>query len=447
MIHHIPQQITSFVGRNQEISEVVNHLTNPHCRLLTLKGFGGIGKTRLASAVASHLSENHKRVYKEIFADGIYFVDLAPLTSSNLLATTIMDRLGKPVSGTTSPDEQLLNYLTEKKLLLILDNFEHIMDGHRLVSRILDRAPHVKTLITSRIRLNLPEETVYVVSGMTVPTTDNTQDIESYSALLLFRQIAQRVDWRFKLDTVQTPHVIRICRLVDGIPLAIEMAAAWVRILSCREIAGDLTRNLELLEATLGHVPERHRSIRVVFEYSWNMLTGAERQVFQKMSVFRGGCLRDAVEQITGAKRDVLLSLVDKSLLQYDMNERYQVHELLRQLAEEKLSENAQNAHRTHDSHGNYYADFLYERKAELTIYEHNSPGIRQIKADMDNVRVMWERAIAHQKFKIIDRAADSLFHHHVIQDTYREAADSFQKAVAMVSASDSFPDKDKLHS
>lgn len=445
-IHNIPQQITSFIGRETEIAEVVDRLVNPDCRLLTLTGFGGIGKTRLAIESTSQLFENHQPMHRKAFSDGIYFVDLAPLMSSDLIATTIMDRLGTSTSGTTTPRDQLLIHLGQKNLLLILDNFEHIMNGRWLVSEILAHTSNIKILVTSRVRLNLAEETVYEVSGMTVPITDEMQDIESYSALLLFQQIAQRVDWRFKLDDVQTPHAIRICRLVDGIPLAIEMSAAWVRVLSCREIAKDLTRNFELLEATLDHLPERHRSIRIVFEYSWGLLTDAEKQVFQKMSVFRGGCLRDAAERITKATRNLLLSLVDKSLLQYDTNERYQMHELLRQLAEEKLSENPESVKQTHDLHCTYYADFLYESKAEFIVYDHNSPSVFRIKADLDNVRVMWDRAIAHQKFEAMDRASDSLFHYHVIRDTYGEAAVVFQKAVAIIGATVSFLGQDELY-
>jgi|GEM_PF-3295253 len=445
-IHYIPQQITPFIGRETEIADVVSHLADPDCRLLTVSGFGGIGKTRLATEATAQLSQNHKALYKQAFPDGIFFVDLAPLTSTDLITTTIMDRLGISVSGTTAPNDQLLRHLGQKKLLLILDNFEHIINGRWLVSEILAHTTTIKILVTSRIRLNLPEETVYEVFGMTVPTSNDIDNIQAYSALLLFQQIAQRVDWRFKLDDLQVPYVIQICRLVDGIPLAIVMAAAWVRVLSCQEVAEDLTRDFELLEATLDHIPDRHRSIRVVFEYSWNLLTDADRQVFQKMSVFRGGCSRDAAEQITGATPPLLLSLADKSLLQFDADGRYQIHELLRQLAEEKLSANPQTFKHTHDLHCAYYADFLYQRKTAFTFYDHNSPAVSEIKAELDNVRVMWDRAIAQQLFEVLARSADSLFHHHLIHDTYAEATTIFQKAVAMVETVDPSLQQDKLY-
>jgi signal transduction histidine kinase/predicted ATPase len=445
-IHHFPKPAMPFVGRRSEVIDIVNHLDDPDCRLLTLTGLGGIGKTRLAIEATTQFVENNNTSHQQVFSDGVYFIALAPLVSSDLLAMTIADRLGTTLSGTAPPRDQLLAELEQKKILLLLDNFEHIMTGWRLVSDILAHAPDITILVTSRERLNLPEECVYDVQGMTVPLTDDVQGIESYSALLLFQQIAQKVDWRFALDDVQIPHVVRICRLVEGIPLAIEMAAAWVRVLSCREIADDLTRNFELLEATFGHIPQRHQSIRAVFDYSWDLLTEFEQQVLQKMSVFRGGFGREAAREITGATINSLLSLVDKSLLQHDTNERYQIHELLRQFAEEKLSENPQSVKQTHDLHCTYYADFLYESKAEFIVYDHNSPSVFRINADLDNIRVMWDRAIAHQKFEVMDRASDSLFHYHVIRDTYGEAAAVFQKAVAMVRATDSFLGQDELY-
>lgn len=444
-IHHLPQHATPFIGRESEIADVVAYLDNPDCHLLTLTGFGGIGKTRLAIEAVKHFVETH-RIHKKTFPDGIIFVELAPLSSSDLLADTIADRLGISVSKTTTIREQLPAELEYKTLLLILDNFEHIIDGKQLLNDILVVAQGVTILVTSREQLNLQEEHIYEVNGMSVPQDDTVQDVDSYSALLLFQHIAQRVDWRFTLDSEQVSYAIHICRLVDGIPLAIEMAAAWVRAFSCREIAGDLTNNFELLEDTLGYAPTRHRSIRVVFDYSWNLLSKADRVVYQKMSVFRGGFRRDAAEKITGATRHSLISLLDKSLLQHETNERYQIHELLRQFIGEELAQNPKNADNTHDLHCNYYASFLDKSEMELTAREdYHSPVLTKIDEDLDNVRSMWNWAIEHQHFAVIARASNNLYHYHQLNFTYGEAIAIFQKALTLVETAEPFADQEKL--
>ena len=436
--HLLPVYATSFVGRHSEISDLASELENSDCRLLTLTGFGGIGKTRLAIEAVSLFANGDHSARQQSFPDGLYFVALAPLSSSDLLAATIADTLDIPVSGAKPVRDQLLEKLAQKSMLLLLDNFEHLMDGKQLVNDILEFSPHVKMIVTSREPLSLPGETVYDLQGMAIPSTDTDEvpQIEEYSALLLFEQVAQKVDWRFSVDDEQLPHVIRICRLVEGLPLAIEMAASWARVLSCRQIAEELSQSYALLKATLGHIPTRHQSIRVVFDYSWQLLTEDEQLVFQKMAVFRGGFRRDAAEQITGATLDVLLSLVDKSLLQYDAHERYHIHELLRQFAEEKLAQNSERARETHDRHCVYYAEFLGEREKEFVEYDIAAPVVETIHADIDNVREMWDWAIARRHFQAIELAANSLYHYFRIRETWRESTAMFQNAVGVVETS-----------
>lgn len=314
LAHNLPAHATRFIGRESEVNHILDLICDPTYPLLTIVGSGGVGKTRLSTEVIRQLATQPDG----LFPDGIYFVPLASLTSASNIALAISNALDIHLNDTGTLDEQLINYLQDRRILLVLDNFEHVMEGVSLLSNLLDVAEHIKLLVTSRERLHLADEQVYSLQGMTTPKTDQVDSIADFDALLLFQQIAEKVDWRFTITDDEKPYVIRICQLVDGMPLAIELAAAWVRVLSCETIQQELERNFEFLGDSLTHIPARHRSLRVVFEYSWNLLTDKERDIFQSLAVFRGGFTRDAAEHIAGANISLLLSLIDKSLIQHD---------------------------------------------------------------------------------------------------------------------------------
>ncbi len=319
-----PALFSAFVGRQDELAQISRLLSDSACPLLTLVGPGGIGKTRLALETARQFPEAH-------------FVALQPLTSPDFIVSTIADAVGLQFySG--DPKQQLLDYLREKSGLLVLDNFEHLLAGADLLSTILAAAPAIRLLVTSRERLNLVEEWVLDVGGLAYPLTEN-KAADSYSAVALFVQRACRVKSSFALTDANRPAVIRICRLVGGMPLAIELAASWVRALSCEAIAGEIERSLDILETPARNVEPRHRTMRAAFAPTWEHLSDDERAVFMKLSVFRGGFTREAAEEVAGASLRTLSTLVDKSLLRVDANSRYDVHELLRQFAEDKLTE------------------------------------------------------------------------------------------------------------
>ena len=440
--HELPLQATRFIGRESEVTEILSLINDPTCHLLSLIGQGGIGKTRLSLEVARQLSEEQD----DSFSDGVYFVPLAPITSAEQITLAIANALDIHLNEKITMGEQLINHLQDQHLLLILDNFEHVMAGSSFISDLLDSTEHIKIIITSRERLHLEHELVHSLQGMTTPQTNHVESIEDFDALVLFQQIAEKVDWRFQITGDLKPYVIRICQLVEGMPLAIELAAAWVRVLSCETIQQELENSFEFLGDSLAHVPERHRSLRIVFEYSWNLLTDEERHIFQRLSVFRGGFGREAVSQITGATVKSLVSLVDKSLLKHDANERYFIHELLRQFAEEKLSLNPDNVRETHHLHCAYYSDFLFHHKSGFTIFENrNEPVVISIDKELDNIRVMWNWAIENQQFKMINRASDSLYHYYRLSEACREATDVFRKALVRVETAEPFPDQDSL--
>jgi predicted ATPase len=294
-------------------------------------GPGGIGKTRLALAAMAKL--------REAFADGVHLVSLAPVGEAADIVPTIANALGLAFFGSAAPIEQLLSYLAPKQLLLVVDNFEHLLEEAALLSDILARAPQVTLLATSRERLKLREEWVYAVPGLALPPAGNelTLDWARYSAVELFTQRARQTAGDFAPTGAEMDALIRICRLVEGMPLALELAAPWTRTLSCHEIADEIQYSLDFLSTPLRNVPERHRSIGVVFEQTWQRLPAEERSVLQRLSVFRGGCTRTAAEAVAGATLPVLSSLQDKALVRRTPLGRYELHELIRQFAGAQL--------------------------------------------------------------------------------------------------------------
>ncbi|MGC9334406.1 MAG: BTAD domain-containing putative transcriptional regulator, partial [Anaerolineae bacterium] len=307
--HNLPLAATPFVGRQADLAALADLLADPDCRLVTLTGPGGIGKTRLALQVAADQIG---------LFPGITVVSLAGLDSAEFLATAIIDALGLQLHSPGDPEQQLLDFLREKDLLLVLDNMEHILAGSDLLAHILQRAPGAILLVTSRERLNLREEWVYEVDGLDYPSELEEGSLEACSAVSLFVQTARRSHRRFHLSAETAPAVTRICQIVEGMPLAVELAAAWVPVHTCQEVAAEIEHNLDILATTLRNVPPRHRSLRAAFEHSWGLLSEPERATLCRLSLFHGTFAAEAAESITGALPETLAALVDKSLLRRD---------------------------------------------------------------------------------------------------------------------------------
>ncbi|MEZ4733988.1 MAG: tetratricopeptide repeat protein [Caldilineaceae bacterium] len=339
----LPLAATPFVGREAELQQVAALLADPACRLLTLVGPGGVGKTRLALQAAGAATT---------FAEGVVFVSLVAVRDVEQGLTLLAHELNLTLSGAFPLPEQLGRWLHDKALLLVLDNLEHLLSGAELLSALLAHAPQVKVLATSRERLNLQEEWVLQVEGLpaqvtprTGPAADDGAAPAESAAITLFLQRARRIRSDFTPTPADLPAIERICRLVDGLPLGIELAAAWVHLLSCAEIATEIERNLDFLATPARNVPERHRTMRAVFDHSWALLSPLEQQALRRLSVFRGGFSRAMAEQVSEATLPLLASLVDKSLLHRNRAEaptkegRFELHERVRQYAYRKLHE------------------------------------------------------------------------------------------------------------
>lgn len=377
---------TSFFGREAEIAQITGYLSRPDCRLITLMGTGGIGKTRLALEVAhAHLSD---------YQDGVFFVSLEAVSKPGQIAQAIIDAIVDAHNVQTQAyrpaEDTLIDFLKTRHLLLVLDNLEHLLDGVSFISAMLGQAPQVTVLATSRERLNLLEEWLIQIRPLPYEPTEEGETADEVSAVKLFVDTARRVLPDFNLEG-QLEAVRRICQLIDGMPLAIELAASWVRVMSPLQIVEHIAAGLDILHTSLRNLPERHRSMYNVFDYSWALLNEREQGVFRKLAVFRGSFDLPAAQAITDATLHTLSSLVDKSMITA-RDGRYSLHSLLRQFAEEKLAAAPDLLAQTYHRHASYYADFAHQHGSQITSYFH--PAFALVMAEMDNIWAAWHFAL-----------------------------------------------------
>jgi len=417
---NLPPERTPFVGRENELTEIKQQLGQT--RLLSLIGPGGIGKTRLALKVAEGMTED--------FKDGVFFVQLAPISSAKDIIQTIAEGLKFPIATHDEPQIQLLRYLQKRKLLLVMDNFEHLLDGVEIVSEILQAAPGVKILATSRERLNLQSETVLHVRGMSFPDQLRFEHILTYDAITLFMQSANKVRPGFDPSPEKFVSIAKICQMVGGMPLAIELAAAWLHILKVDEIGEELEKDLDILATEVRDAPARHRSVRAVFDHSWSLLEQTEQKIFMRLSVFRGGFTREAAQQVTGATLKQLAGLVNKSFLSHDPDPgRFEVHELLRQYAEEHLEKTPEASLSAHEAHASYYAEFM-EKRWEHIKGSKQMRALAEIESDMENVRVAWRYYLDQKNTPQVWKLIYGLWHFHWIRSWYHAGTELFTEAV-----------------
>jgi predicted ATPase/DNA-binding SARP family transcriptional activator len=419
--HPLPPQSTSFVGRESEVADIVQTLNQPDCRLLTILGLGGVGKTRLAIQAASQLQAS---------SQAVCYVPLAAVPAPQLLPAKLADSLQFTFYGQQAPKEQILNYLRSKAMLLVLDNFEHLLEGADLVADILQVAPGIKILATSRERLLLEEEQVFPLEGLDFPEGETAADASDYAALRLFVQSARRVRPDFELKPANLAPLAHICRRVEGMPLAIILAAAGMEMLTPAEIAAEVDRDLDFLETELGDVPERQRSLRAVFDYSWNLLTEREQRIFEQLSVFRGGFSRAAGQAVSGASLPELFSLVKKSLLSRSPSGRFDMHELLRQYAAEKLAQSPRGADPIRDHACAYYAATLEEKASNLRGAR-ESEALAEIEVDIENIHAAWYWAVERGQVARLAQLLEGLSTFYQVRGRYQEGVQACLSAVA----------------
>jgi predicted ATPase/DNA-binding SARP family transcriptional activator len=338
----LPRPLTSLVGRERELAGLHELLDDPACRLVTLVGPGGIGKTRLALEVAASRQAAQARGAPARHRDGTVYVSFVgtsparPEEAADLVVAGLAAALGVSLAVPRNPRELLADHLAGRELLLVLDNLEQLRDAAGVVAELLRRAPGVQVLATSRRRLGLGVEWLVEVPGLPYPPSEAGVEAADYEAVQLFQERARLL--RPGLAAADAEGAGRVCRLVAGVPLAIELAARWVRSASPSAIADRLAGGLDLLETTSHDVEQRHRSLRRAIDWSWQLLTEEERRALARLSVLRGGFDLEAAAAVAGAGLPLLAGLVDQSLVAVAEDGRYGMHELLRQYAAERLA-------------------------------------------------------------------------------------------------------------
>ncbi|RQX04175.1 BTAD domain-containing putative transcriptional regulator [Micromonospora inaquosa] len=389
--HGLPSQLTTFVGREEELKRVGELLGER--RLVTLTGPGGAGKTRLAIEAAGHV-------------DGeVRFVELAGLADGSDVPQAVLSALGLRDAGLRAPAEpgrlttdRLVEALAERQLLLVLDNCEHVLvDAARLAARLLSACPALRVLATSREPLGLAGEALCPLSGLSLPPLGaSALDADNYPAIGLFAQRAVDVAPDFTVDPSNAELVARICRSLDGLPLAIELAAARLRALSVAEVAARLDDRFRLLSTGSRAVSPRHRTLRAVVEWSWDLLDDAERMVARRLTVFAGGATLEAAGRVCGLPTaefvDALTGLVDKSFVEMTGG-RYRMLETVRAFCAERLAE-AGEVDRLRRAHTAYFLEFAWTASDHLRRAE-QLHWLRLLDAERDNLHAALRRATA----------------------------------------------------
>ncbi len=453
--NNLPEQLTPFIGREMELSQITDALESPASRLISLVGLGGVGKTRLAIQAA--------RLNLRLFPDGVFFISLDSLPSAGRLTELIGLVIGLVPGAQQEMSNLLIEYLRPRHILFVLDDFDHRLGGKEQLLEVLQQAPSVKILLTSRERLRFQAEYLVELNGLPFPAIEpepeNFQKIKAQAlrsdAIRLLFERASRVrsgsiggrkfvsgpagenDSLLPADDHQDlESALRICQLVDGLPLGIELAASWARDYTFAQIAEEVQLNLEFLQNTFEDLPERHRSLRASFEHSWDLLSESEREVFSKLAVFPGSFSGKAAQDVAGAAQPWLVQLEDKSLVRVDTSYpraafgRYALHPLLKQYARQKLH---QYSRRIEDlarrQHAQFFCAFLKERELGLKGFC-QAEALGEVEAELDNIHAAWDWAVEHKAFDFIEQACFGMLFFLEARSRWREGEALFRGAL-----------------
>jgi predicted ATPase/transcriptional regulator with XRE-family HTH domain len=428
--NNLPAIPTPFLGRDTEVADILSRLSDEGCRLLTIAGPGGIGKTRLSIKVAEEALDAYQH--------GVCMVPLAGIESTAALPAAIAAGLGLSHSVKTELLSNLLGYLRHKQLLLVLDNFEHLLPDTRLLIEILQNSPDVKILVTSRQRLNLNSEWVYLLQGLSVPPEDDHSDLLAYSSINLFLQIARHAKPNFELYDMNSATVAQICRRVEGMPLAIQLAASWIPVMGPEGIAEEIRHGLDFLEADMNDLPERQRSMRAVFESSWKLLDEEEQQAMKMLAVFRGGFSLASVHDIFQIPTKYILSLVNKCWVQPEAGGRFDLHELVRQYAQAKLQSDLEYLYSVEERHSAHYCAVLSKHE-ENWFTEREGEAFREIDAEFQNIDAAWKWSLKQQRLDLVVSASESLARYY---NRYLRFGEEFIAMSAALKCMDSIRNK-----
>lgn len=416
--------MTSFVGREAELADVARRLTREPCRLLTIVGPGGVGKTRLALRAAEVLAGAFGEVVR---------VPLETVSTPEAIPLALAAALGLELRGAVEPLGQIVQHLGDREALVLFDNFEHLLGGVLLVQELLSRCPRLRLLVTSRERLRLQAEWLLPLEGLNVPPEGAlaVQEALGYDALELLVERARQVAPGFRLSAATLPLAARLCRTLEGLPLGLELCAAWLRVLDIGEVVSALQGSLEALSSDAVDVSARHRSLRAAFEHSWKLLSSAEQRAFRRLAVFQGSFERSAARVVAGVAPAILAALVEKSLLR-SAEARYDRHPLVQQFMLEQLSADPDEAERLRTAHARYYLRLLASWKGRLHGPQQPQM-LEQLTPERDNLRAAWFRGLQQGWAAACLEALEPLILLHGLQGRFAEGAQLFSRSRTML--------------
>jgi len=440
--NNLPVQFTPFIGREQELSTIQQLLLQEDVRLATLTGPGGTGKTRLGVQVAAELTDS--------FADGVFFVNLAPMNDTALVVPTIAETLGMRVGAGQSPLERLREVLRQKQILLLLDNFEQVVSAAGQVVDLLAACPRLKVLVTSREVLHVQAEHEFAVPPLPLPDLKDLPDLATlshYAAVALFIQRAQAVKPDFQLTNANARAIVEICARLDGLPLAIELAAARMKLLPPQALLARLGQSLQVLAGAARDVPARQQTLRNTIAWSYRLLDAQEQRLFRRLSVFAGGCTLEAAEAICAVPGDsneatqvldIVASLIDKSLLQQTTQEgeepRFAMLETIREYGLEALAVGGE-MEAIRQAHAEYYLRLSEKAEPELGGAQ-QAVWLERLEQEHDNLRVAlrWslERGEEGHGSEIALRLAGALWRFWEVRGHWSEGRTFLEQALAV---------------
>jgi predicted ATPase/class 3 adenylate cyclase len=450
MPNNLPSQPTVFVGRQEELGEIKKLLTSDTVRLLTLIGPGGTGKTRLALQSGAELIDR--------FVDGTYFIDLAPISDPNSILATIARAIGLSETSNGSMLDDLKGQLREKTILLLLDNFEQVTSGAVQVAELLQYCPRLKMLTTSREALRVRGEHLYPVPPLGLPEIDSShptaEEIARYEAVHLFVERAQAVRPNFELTNENAEVIAEICLRLDGLPLAIELAAARIRLFSPQALQQRLGSRFKLLKGGARDLPERQQTLRDTIDWSYDLLEAPEKMLFMVVSVFSESTFESAeavanrIELLDESEVDItegLFSLVDKSLIRMlddgAGEPRLQMLETIREYAADRLKANSDLHNATHRAHATYFAKFAQQQWGRMTGYD-REPAIEEMTADVENLKIAWRYWVSEENLEQLHKMVNGLWLLFDLKGWYQATVELTTDLLDILSTTPSSPEQ-----
>jgi predicted ATPase len=449
--HNLPAQPTRFIGRNSELAAVEDLLTRDQqeARLVTLTGPGGTGKTRLAVQAAADLVTR--------FSDGVYFIDLAPIREPEAVLTTIARTVGIRESSDRALLDELKEQLQSKAMLLVLDNFEQVTAAAPKVGELLQGCPQLKLLVTSREPLHLRGEHIRPVPPLALPPADVRQEsleqLTQCEALRLFVERSMAVKPNFEVTNENAPAITEICVRLDGLPLAIELAAARMRLFSPQALLERLGGRLQLLRGGARDLPVRQQTLRDTIDWSYELLGDGEQRLFALLSVFAGCTFEAAETVVAGMNPDVekmdaldgLASLVDKSLIRQTDQDgeepRLLMLETIREYGTERLEQNSEFSTASHRAHASYFADFA-QRQWERLIGDGRETALREMESDIENLRIAWRYWVEDKDLEQLNKFVNSLWSLYDARGWYHATVGLTSDLLNVLAATPSTPDR-----